>query len=84
MFLPGEVSHLRVVQLQLRDVVGRVGAGLPPAVRRLASSGAQYGGARPVAVLHHLAATKCLRNTGGGGGAGAGAHVCTQILLRLS
>ena len=91
MFLPGEVGHLRV-ELQLGDVVSRVVAGLPPAVRQVPPSGAQYGGARLVAVLHHPAAPKCFRNTGGAaggsaggdGGAGGGAHICTQIVLRLS
>ena len=51
LLLPGELSDLGVsdgVQLQLGDVVGRVGAALPPAI----PSGAQYGGVGPAAVLH--------------------------------
>ena len=89
LFLPDEVSELGVsdgVQLQLGDVVGRVGAGLPPAVRPLPPTGAQYGGVGLPAVLHHPTASKCFRNTGGGAAGGAagrgdGAHICTQTLL---
>ena len=73
LFLPDEVSELGVsdgVQLQLGDVVGRVGAALPPEVWWLAPSGAQYGGVGPVAVLHQPTADKWFRNTGGGTGTG--------------
>ena len=80
MFLQGQVRDLRV-QLQLGDVVGRVGAALPPAVRPVVPGGAQYGGVGLVAVLNNPAATKCFRNTGGSagadGGVGGGAHICT-------
>ena len=81
MFLQGQVGDLRV-QLQLGDVVGRVGAAFPPAVGPVVPGGAQYGGVGLVAVLHHPAAPKCFRNTGAGGCGGAdGVQVCTQIVL---
>ena len=81
MFLKGEFRDLRV-QLQVGDVVCCVRAALPPAVCLVQPSGAEYGGVRPVAVLHHPAAPKCFRNTGAGGcGGAAGVQVCTQIVL---
>ena len=90
LLLPGELSDLGVsdgVQLQLGDVVGRVGAALPPEVWWRAPSGAQYRGVRPVAVLHQPTAGKWFRNTGGGTGTGTGgeggegAQICTQSVL---
>ena len=65
-----------------------VGAALPPAIRPLPLTGAQYRGVGSVAVvllllLHHPTAAKSLRNTGGGaaGARGAPAHSCTRIVL---